>query len=92
MPAIPWFIWVAAIVSALATATFCNSIAAEKGYASGSASFIGFFFGPLALIYYAGLPDLYVKHCLDRLTIHFVPSQQEEESESDDEDDETNDT
>ena len=45
------------IITWIASAFFCSTVASEKGYSSISWFIAGFFFGFFALIAVAGLPD-----------------------------------
>lgn len=58
------FIW---FVLALFMAIWSADIAEQKGHKGVSWGFAGFFFGPLALIAVAGLPDLVTRRYLSKV-------------------------
>ena len=67
----------ASLLSAVCNSVLCASLANEKGYASGSAYFTGFFFGLFGLIYYSGLPDLNLRKCIQKRVLPTVEASAE---------------
>jgi len=62
------WVWFAILVGAVILASLCYSLAEKKGYEEPSGYAVaGFFFGPIVLIYVAGLPDANSQKLLEKI-------------------------
>ncbi len=65
---IGWIVF-GAIINGIVFAGLCSSLAGNKGYDStGGYGLAGFFFGALALLYVAGLPDMTLRSMISNLS------------------------